>query len=271
MPEVSTTPVDNPDDAANATPPAPDSGTDNQPAPTGDNLDGSKPTDGSDGGDKTPPEKKDDTPVSTFDDDIDDWIKKRNLPVPTDDAQKQEYQNLRNEQREFTRERQAKKDAGVLGDVIADTKKDILTDDDEDDETEKRLNKLEADRVAERETRLQSEFYTTNKVSDTEHKAILDIYREKTSRATTPEAKKAAVELWSSPDMLPDLLDLARAKIAKTTDNSAVADEAARKERERIARESEANSPRGAASTTSTQDKTADQAAIDRWKTRYNK
>lgn len=278
MPEPSTTPGNNPDDtAAGSTTEqaSTQTGTDNQPGGDANNLDASKSTDDKPADDdkSTDVTKSDDAPANQFDDDLDDWIEKRGLPKPADEAQKQKFQDLRNEQREFTRSQQEKKNSDELAQAVKEAKPEKSdTDDDDDlDENEKRLKALEEDRDAERTTRLQSEFYTSNKVSPTEHKAILEIFKEKVARPSTTEGKLAAVKLWGSPEALPDLLDIARARIAKSTDNSVVADEAARKERERIARESEAKSPGRNASAVTTSDKSDDDARYERFKARYNK
>lgn len=259
MDPSSTTPADNPDenlDPSNA-------GTDNnEPADTGsDNLDPSKSTEPSADGDKTPPadNKTDDTPATKFDDDLDDWISKRKLTPPSNDDERQALQDLRNEQREFTKSRQAAKEqenAKDLNKEIDKLKTEVEPpksddDDDEDDpelaDFKKRLQAVEAERDSEKTTRLQSEFYTSNKVSDEEHKAIMEIFQEKVGRPTTDDGKRRAFLIWSSPDALPDLLDLAKARLAKTTDTTAAEEAAAKAERERIAKESQANpSPRGA-------------------------
>lgn len=276
MDEKSTTPADNPtnnDAAADSTTVTdPKTGTDTQPADNGDNLeDSSKSTDDSAGGDKPTDGDGNDAPASKFDDDLDDWIVKRGLKVPETDAEKQALQDLRTGQREFTREQQAKReaaDAKALGDEMHKAKPEPSDDDDDDiDPLEKRQNKIEEQLAQERNTRLQSEFYTTNKVSEEEHKAILDIYKEKVTKPTTPEGKKAAFDLWSSPDALGDLLDLARARISKSTDPSLAQDEAARKERERIAKESNATSPGRGAKTPTSGKKTPEQERMDRFST----
>jgi len=289
MPEPSTTVVDNPDeDASKSTTQTQDPGTTTD-TKTGDdpnNLDDASKSDDTSSADddkksadetKTS-DKSDDTPASpTFDDDLDDWIEKRGLAKPESDEQKQAYQDLRNSQREFTREQQAKReaaDAKALGEEVHKAKSDTNDeelDEDELDPLEKRQRKLEADFESERTTRLQSEFYVTNQVTEEQHKAILDIYREKTSRPTTPEAKKAAVDYWSSVEALPDLLDLAKARVAKAPDTAALQEEAARKERERIAKESEAKSPGRSASQHTSSDITEDEARLERFKARYNK
>ena len=147
------------------------------------------------------------------------------------------------------------------------------TDEDDDDDLdpiEKRQNKIEEDLAEERTTRKQSEFYSSNKVTTEEHQALLTIMKEKFAIPTTDEGKKRSFEVWSSPDALPDLLDLARARISKAS-SSTVADEAAREEREKIERESQSKSPGRNATSTTTSDKTEDEARLERFKARYNK
>lgn len=212
-----------------------------------------------DGGKETP---------ATFDDDLEEWMDKRKLPKAETDEQKQAYQDLRNSQREFTREQQLKKDAEALNQGIQDERKELKTDDeddDNDDEYDKRLKAMEADRDAERTIRLQSEFYVQNKVSDAEHKAILDIIKEKVTRAPTNEGKLKALDLWGSHEALPDLLDLAKARVSKSTDPSAAEEAAAKAERERIAKESNANSTKRGAKTVTTSDKTPEQQRLERF------
>lgn len=272
MPELSTTADD---DAAVVTPPAPDA-TDTKTATTGDDLDASKSddktvvTDDDKSTDTTT--KTDDTPALQFDDDLDDWITKRGHKIPETDAEKKSFQDLRNEQREFHSERQAKKDADELAKATQDAKPADDTDDDDDDRdpVEKRQDKIEAELAAERTTRIQSEFYTSNKVTTEQHKEILTLIKEKVARPTTTEGKKKAAEYWTSTDALPDLLDLAKARVSKAS-QSTVAEEAARAEREKIERESHAKSPGRNATHTSTSDKTEDQARLERFKARYNK
>jgi len=290
MSETSTTPGNDPqkDDTTAGSTTVEDStkGTDNQPADNGDNLDASKSTDDTSAGDDKSTDDKsgaddtaaddksgaDDTPAS-FDDDLDAWIEKRGLPAPADEAQKQKYQDLRNEQREFTREQQAKKDADALGDELSKTKADLKgdeDDEDEDDELAKDVKALKEDRDNERNLRLQSEFYVSNKVSDAEHKAILEVIKEKVARPTSKEDKLKALDFWGNPNQLPDLLDIARARVSKT-DVDAVADEAARQERERIAKESNATGPGRNATRSSTSDSTPEEERHQSLLERYSK
>lgn len=246
---------------------------------TGDdanNPDPSKSTDdkAADGDNKPADDNsKDDNPTSPLDDDLDDWIKGRGLAVPTDDKQKQAYQDLRNSQREYTREQQSKKDAADLGSEVnkaKDENKPTATDDDLEDEDDKRISKLEADTARERTTRLQSEFYTTNGVTNDEHKQIMEIIKEKIAVQPSVEGKQKAIDLWGDPNSLPDLLDIARARLAKATDDTTVADEAARKEREKIAKESNASSPNRSATSTPPDASAADErtkSLMERYKT----
>lgn len=272
MPEIST-PAD--DDAV-VTPPAPDAADNGTTPPAGDNPDASKSDDTTvvtdDDKSKETTTKTDDTPATQFDDDLDDWITKRGHKVPETEAEKQSFQDLRNEQREFHSERQAKKDADELAKATADAKADVTSDDDDDDldDEEKRLKKIEDDLASERTTRQQSEFYISNKVTPEQGKAILDVMKEKFAAPSSPEGKKRAFELWSTPEALPDLLDLAKARLAKAA-SSSVAEDAAKAEREKIERESNAKSPGRNATSTQTSDKTEDEARLERFKARYNK
>jgi len=244
--------------------------TDQQTGNDADNLDTSNQdqnqSDDANNNDST--DEETDTPA-TFDDDLDDWMEKRKLPKAENDEQKQAYQDLRNSQREFTREQQAKKDAAALNKDLKDQREELNPsqddDEEEDDELEKTVKELKADRDLERTTRLQSEFYTENKVSDAEHKAILDIIKEKVAKAASKEGKLRALDIWGSTDALPDLLDLAKARASKSTDPS-LAEEAARKaERDRIAKESNANSTNRGAKTVTTGDKTPEQQRLERF------
>lgn len=274
-PKDPTPAADNPTDVVADAPVDPAAAGDGTGANADDPTNPSKSTDPSAAdGDKKPPVSDDGaagTPA-TFDPDLDQWIEKRGLTKPDTDEQKQAYQDLRNGQREFTREQQAKKDADALGKTVTDVTKDLKKtdpDDDEDDPLAKKVADLEAANTAERNVRLQSEFYTTQQVTPEEHKLILDIFKEKVDTQPTDDAKLKAVDLWGSPTMLPDLLDIARARLAKSTDTSDVEDKAAREERERIARESNAKSPGRNASTTTTSDKTEDEARLERFRDRF--
>lgn len=274
----------NADAAAGSTTDAdPNKAADNQPADDkkGDNLDPSKSddtTDSSDGdkpedkksapeGDKKPDEDAgdgsavdDDAPALQLDDDLDEWIEKRGLAKPESDEQRQKYQELRNEQREFTRERQAAKDAKGLKKGMEGEKPDSQDEDDDDDADplEKDVKTLKEDLAQERITRQQSEFYVDNKVTTEEHQAILDVFKEKVNASETLEGKRRAFEFWSTPDALPDLLDLARVKMGKASADT-VADEAAQKEREKIAKESNASGPGRSATKPSTSDDSPDE------------
>lgn len=264
-------------------------GPDNQPANSGDNLnETSKSTDDTSAdGDKTSTGDKsdegktsdddtsnaDDAPASKLDDDLDDWAAKRNMPPATTDEQKQAYQDLRNSQREYSRAKAAEKEAAnpeELAKAAKDIKSEITddTDDDDDDDSdplEARVKELEAERNEERTTRLQSEFYQTNKVSDVEHKAILEIIKEKVARPATKEGKFQAFALWTNPNALPDLLELAKARVANSTSTDTLTEAARQEERERIAKESQANSTGRGAKTVSTGDKSPEQARLERF------
>ena len=279
MTEISTTEVDNPVSDA----PVPGAGvidetptsTEETQTPTGENLDESeKSTDASADQDNKPDETKDDTetdtPASKFDDDLDQWIEKRGTPKPTTDEERQALQDIRNEQREFTRAQQAKKEADNLKDVIDDAKPKIDQDEDEEeDPLEKKVRLLEEQNQLQETTRLQSEFLTTGNdgkpVTEEQFKVIQDIMKEKFARPTTEAGKLTAFYQWSSPDALPDLLELAKARIGSTVDTEAEKEAARQEERDEIARASQANSASRASKSTVTTDESEDDARLKRF------
>lgn len=212
-----------------------------------------------------------DTPAK-FDSDLDEWIGKRGLSAPADDTQKQALQDLRNEQREFTRTQQAKKDVDVLKDGIESVKPPVATNTDEDfvDPLERRMNELDSRYNEERATRLRSEYYTSNNVTPEESQSILDIFKEKMERPTSDAGKREAFAYWSKPEALSELHELAKARIIVAAGTTGVAEKAAREERERIAKESQANSPGRNAKNTTTSDKTPEQERTERLKARYS-
>lgn len=283
MTDTSTTPADNPtnsDATPGTTATDPKTGTDNQTAPAGDNLDASKSTDDtssagddtSNNGDtsKTDDGGEDTTPASEFDSDLDEWIEKRKGRAPRDDDERRDLQELRNSQREFTKQQQSSKasvNAKSLGDEINQSrpKSNVDPEDDDRDDLEKRQDAIEAQLNGERTQRLQSEFYTENEVTEEQHKAIMDIFKEKVSRPVSYEAKKKAFDYWSEPDALPDLLDLAKARIVAGVDTSVITEEAREEERKRIAKESQASSPGRGAKVATDGNKTPEQERLERF------
>lgn len=244
MDEDSTTVVDNPDENQD-----PNNTTEDQ-NPTGDNLDTSKSTDTSDA-DDTNTDGEDDSPASKFDPDLDEWAAKTNRAKPETDRERELYQELRNSQREFTRDRQAKKASDDVNSAIQDAKPaDNKQDEDDDDNTdplEKKVAELEAANIEERNLRMRSEYFETKGVTEEESKVMGEILKEKVDKGG-----QKAFEYWTDPDNLIDWHDLARARLATTTDTSAIEAEAARKERARIAKEQHASGPSRSATTQST-------------------
>lgn len=271
--ETSTTPGDNQIDstAGATTDTTPTTGTDNQPGASTNDLDTSKSTDSTADGDKstTTETKTDDAPTSVkLDDDIDEWAEKRFGAKPTTDEQRKAYQEARNEQREFTKARQAEAEAAKakeLADEIKNSKPEKKSDEDDDaDPLEKEVRDLRERSDAQEVTRLQSEFYTSNKVTEAEGKVIVEVFKEKLAAAKSPEAKQRAFDLWSNPESLPDLLDIAKARIA-SGNAKVIAEEAAQKEAERIAKESQASSPGRGAKAPTSGEKTPEQARLERF------
>lgn len=268
MENDSTTVVDNPSDehvpgASVAEDPASTTESTQKPQADEDNSDTSKSTEKSADDDKSTEnttDPKEDTPVPTpkFDDDLDDWITKRKAPAPKTDEERQAYQDLRNEQREYSRAQEAKKQTEELSKAIDDNKVETDDDEDEDDDPlEKRLKELEKDRQEERTNRLQSEFYSEHKVTEEEGKAIADVFKEKIEQEVDKADKIAAFNYWSNPKRLNALLKEARVNLS-TADTDVKIEAAQQEERERIAKESEANSANRGAKQTVTKDDKSD-------------
>jgi hypothetical protein len=279
-PKDPTPAADNPADVVADAPVDPKAAGDGT-APQGDNPDPSKSTDSNAAdGDKKPtagePGAGDPPAPLTLDNDLDAWIEKRGFPKPTTDAEKQAYQASRNEQREFTRQQQAAKSgkaANELDTTVKDAKdklKPAADPDDADDPVEARIAAIEEDRNNERDLRLKSELYASEQVTTAEHDTIKTILMEKVDKAGTDAQKLAALDYWGAPAQLGDLLDIARARLAKGVDNSADIEKAAQEERERIAKESNASSPGRSATTPLSGDKTPDQERTERLKARYS-
>jgi hypothetical protein len=237
--------------------------TEQQTADTGDNLDTSKSTDDSAGGDKSTDDSGDDKAPTTFDTDLDDWAEKRNGAKPTTDVERQALQELRDKQREYTRNQQSKDANKEISKSIKDVKLPDGADQDDDtfeDPVTKRQDAIEAQLAEERNLRVRSEYFTDKGVTMEESKVMGEILKEKVAKGG-----KSALDYWTNPDNLEDWHSLAQARLMKSTDNSAVADAAAQKERERIAKESKANGPSRNASTTSTSDKSEEAKRLERF------
>jgi hypothetical protein len=273
MEENSTTGADNSNGDGTSTAPAEgtQTSTENQTgASSTDNLDTSKSTDAPADGDKKPEDGGEGTtpPASKFDDDLDDWAEKTGRGKPETDRERQAFQDIRNSQREFSKSKETKKAGDALKGVTDELKPEDQDDENLDD-TEKDIKELKADRAAERTARLQSEFFTANEVTEDTAKVMGDILKEKVERAKTPEAKKREFDYWTDPEHLEDWHSLAKARVgAGNVDTAALQDEAARKERERIEKESNAVGPsRGASQrapeATSEQKRT--ESLLDRW------
>ena len=272
MSETSTTDENNQvnSDAANTDNSTDSTSTDTQTAAS-DNLDEtSKSTDLSADGDKSTEDKKADNSTPAFDTDLDDWAEKRFGAKPITDEQRNAYQESRNEQREFTKNQQAKRDtesAKALDAAIKEIQSHNIDDEDESvDPLEKDVRELKARLESQEVSMLQSDFWRANNIDDALGNVMVDVYKEKVALARSPEAKRLAVNYWSSADALSDLHDIAKARVAGGTDTASIAaEEAARQEREKIAKESQANSPgRGAKSTTSGS-KTPEQQRLERF------
>lgn len=208
-----------------------------------------------------------DAPASKFDDDLDEWADKRGYGKLETDLERRLAQDARNNQRDFSRERQAEKSQKDIDKAIKEAQpehQDNDEDNDDDDPAVKEAREARKMAQEERNLRLRSEFFTSREVTDEESKIMGEILKEKIDKA--PDAKKQDVySYWTDPDNLEDWHALARAKAVSSSEanNSEIQDKAARKERERIAKEHQANSPARNASKHSPSEKTEAERRLD--------
>lgn len=184
-----------------------------------------------------------------FDKDLDTWAVNAGHDKPENDRERKLLQNIRNGSRDFTRQQQAKKSKTEFDSAAEEIEKDIPAEEDDTiDPLERDIKELKADRDRERATRLQSEFFTEKAVSDSTGKLMGEILKEKVDKAPVG-SKKQVLDYWSHPDQLPDLHELATARELQAR-GTVDAEEAARKERERVEKESKNNVPSKNAQTT---------------------
>lgn len=240
--EKSTTPAaDNQEEVQT---PTDQQGTDQQTqTPTGkDNLDETSKSDTPTDDDKSK-EGADDTPApKTFDKDLDEWAEKTGRAKPESDRERELYQEIRDSQREFSRSKQAKDSQKEVDKAIQDAKPtDDKPDEDEDDDrdpVEKRQDAIEQQLADERALRARSEYFTEKSVTEEESKVMGEILKEKVDKGG-----QKAFDYWTDPANLEDWHTLAKARLATNQDTSVIEEEAARKERARIAKEHQAGGP----------------------------
>lgn len=213
-----------------------------------------------------------DSDTVEVDDDLDEWAEKTGRSVPTTDAERKLLQEVRDGQREFTRQQQAKKEnASKLNEGIDAAKpEEDKSKTDKADPLEARLDRQERQLNEERALRLRGEFLSNPEVTDDEVTAMGEILKEKVEKAATAKAKQEAFDYWTNPAHMEDWHDLAKIRVAKNAgstgeDKAAIEAEAAKKERERIAKESKANGSNRNASTTRTGEKTEEEKRLERF------
>lgn len=221
-----------------------------------DNRDTSKSTDDSDDGDKSKStdKKDDDSSASTFDTDLDEWAEKTGRAKPTTDRERELYQEIRDGQREYSRTKAQKDATQSIEKAIDKAKpadKPVEGDDDEDDPVAKDVADLKRQNTEERHLRMRSEYFAEKSVTPEQSDMMGKILQEKVDKVKSPQDKQRVLDYWTHPDQLEDWHALAKGRLAESKpDTSVIEEEAARKERERIAKESQAAGGNRNASTT---------------------
>jgi hypothetical protein len=206
-----------------------------------------------------------DAPASKFDDDLDEWAEKRGLGKLENDKERQIAQLARDNQRDTRKGMQADKAKIDVNRAIQDAKPEPKKDGEEDDErdpAEIRAERAEEIALEERNLRLRSEYFTENNISDEESNAMGEILKEKVDKAAD-DKKSDVYDYWTNPENLADWHSLAKARVSGNTDTSAIEEKAAREERERIAKESNAKSPSRNASNRTSGEKSEEERRLE--------
>lgn len=208
--------------------------------------------------DADPNADSDKTPV--LDPDLDDWAEKTGRGKPETDRERKLMQDIRNGQRDFSKSRTPKKNAAELNKVIVEaTPASKDKSDDGSDPLEAKYDKLERDLNTERTTRLQSEYFSENKVTDEEVTVMGEILKEKADRGDMK-----AFEYLSDARNLDDLHDLVKIRMSKDApaDGTDVVAKAKEEERQRLAKITKSGGPSKSARSTTPAAKKDELAAL---------
>lgn len=252
---------------------------------TDDSTSADDDTDDSNGEDTQPTENNDEvldddtaSPApdtdSKFDKDLDDWATKRGYKL-TDDSVRRIAQDARNAQRELRATQEANAVAAKLNSVLGDepatppaqnnTEADEHPEDpyyfDPDAELRKEFKEFQNWTKQQLETstglRLQSEFVSTNNVTEAESEAMVSLVKSEKEAGNLE-----AVRFLSDPKNLQTLYKLAKLEMAENANNDGVAEKVRAQERERLAKISQAGGPNRSSKSTVTNDKKVDDIMI---------
>lgn len=208
-------------------------------AEDGDNAPSDSDDDSGDDDKKSKTGDKTGTPA--FDKDLDDWAVKHGHEAPENDKERKLLQTIRNGQRDFSKRQSEKKVTDAVGDAV----KPDSSDDDSVDETQKRLDRMDATLASESYRRQATEYFLTQAqagtpVPDAEGEAMATLLTEYKDKDGEFGVKFLLNDI-------PRWHRLARLGISSGSDNSEELGEAEKKaaqaERERIAKASKASGP----------------------------
>lgn len=238
--------------------------TDDQTADDSADLDTSKSTEESDADNKSNEDLDEDKTSPNFDTDLDEWAEKTGRQKPENDQERTLLQEIRDTRRSYDSGKDSKKIVDDFQKTIQDAKPDDNDkqeeDDDDVDPLEKRLDSYEDKLQNERNLRMRSEYFSEKGVTEVETKVMGEILKEKSDKGG-----QTAFDYWTNPDNLEDWHTLAQARIGSSTDNSQIKEQAARNERERIAKEHQANGSGRNASSVTSGEKTEEQKQLERF------
>lgn len=184
-------------------------------------------------------DKTDVTPPK-FDQDLDSWAEKTGRAKPTTDTERALLQEIRNSQRAFSKEQEAKKEAANLQQKIDQLLPLQESQEEYTDEYDQRLAQVERNTKLVNDARLRSEYMIANEVDQETGAEMAAVLQE-----AIDSDNWARFNFYSDSANLADLHSLAKSRLlgSKTVDNSEIEERARQKERERLAQLQQANGP----------------------------
>lgn len=205
----------------------------------------------------TEEDKKEEAPAKEFDADLDEWAQKTGRAIPTTDRERELYQEIRNQAREYGKSKQSKESLQEV--TKAEKENSPLATGDNANDLEGEVFRLRQ-RVEQEETnRLRAEYFQENGVTLEESKVMGELLKE------VAESKDVeGFKFLTNPKNLNHWHNLAKSRLADSQADARV--EAAKaEERQRLAKESQAGPVGRSAKAASTSDKTEAEAQLERF------
>lgn len=194
-----------------------------------------------------------------FDPDLDEWAEKTGRAKPETDNERKAYQEIRNQAREFGKAKQAKESLKEVSDALDVSDPTPKSDTAKAGDIETELQSLKSEVKREKTMRARSEYFQDKNVTVEEAKLMGDIIKEVANKKDFE-----GFNFLTNPDNIETWHMMAQARLSKVAAVRA-AEQAAKVERERFAKESQAGPVNRGAKTISTTEKTEAEKQVERF------